>query len=520
MEKEACAAYRSVVGQTSHLAHAGAVNVLRFRCPACDKSIKASESQANRRGKCPHCGAAVAVPANGANAAEQGTPPVALPPSAPAAVSSLVVELSRQEGRSLKFWATCGIAAAMIAAVSATISWVVATHWQSPAVTSTPVPSALSPAVAVDPPRARAASQPAATPGFATPEACFAAYQKAIAADDAAATLECLSEEMVRMAAAQIAVELQRSAFMDPSAPPAANELLKQHQLDDLDIMGMLQIADSPSSEGPSSVFRTVGASIAEPEKFVIEASKIVGRNGVPKPPMEGSVVILKIEGDHAVGQLNVGELGVMPIHFARDGAGWKLSLPPEIEELSRPERSLPSRQKREELRAQHERQEQIRAQNREVHEATFAAAWLFGQTTGKFDMLATGEDRRTIAGGVIAPVYVRFEGSETPILLSSLSEAEAALYLEVPYAERHNAVPALIIKSPDANGITRYSNHQGTDVTFQYGQLKYFSSDSPFIEYSIVREGPAYTMPMTLEQAEKLFGRPLSSKSDRDPQP
>ena len=295
---------------------------------------------------------------------------------------------------------------------------------------------------------------------------------------------------------------------------------MKKHHLDDLDVMGMLQVADSPGGDGPTSVFRAIGATIAEPRAFIFDARRVLGKKDLPITATQGDVVILQMEGDHAVGQLKEGHQAGMPIHFARDAGGWRLSLPPEFERISRPARSLHSRERRDELRAEHDRKEQIREQNREVHEATFAAAWLFGQTTGKFDMLATGEDRRTIAGGVIAPVYVRFEGSDTPILLSSLSEAEAGLYLEVPYAERRNAVPALIVKSPDANGITRYSNHQGTDATFQYGQLKYFSSDSPFIEYSIVRDGPVYTMPMTLEQAEKLFGHPLSTKSDRDSPP
>ncbi len=300
------------------------------------------------------------------------------------------------------------------------------------------------------------------------------------------------------------------------NAPPEALDLMKKHQLDDLDIMGMLQVADSPGGDGPESVLRTVGNTIVDPRSFILDAREILGARSSPLSAPSGEVVILKTEGDRAVGQIHENTQGNLTIHFERDAAGWRLALPPELES-SKPDRSFPTRERRNELRAAHERQEQLRRQNDEVHEMTFAAAWLFGQTSGKFEMLATGEDRRRYGGGVVMPIYIRFEGGDSPIYLPSLSEAEAAYFLEVPYADRELVAPEKLIKRADPNGFTRYSNHQGTDAKFQFGQLVCFISNSPFIEYSVVREGPAYTLPMTLEQAQVLFGHPVSRKSDRD---
>src|SRR5260370_3918061 len=78
---------------------------VHFRCPLCDKPVTAPIEYAGKRGKCPGCGKAVAVPA--APDAEAAVPrekkPIALASDYPAAGPSLPLDLARRGWKPYRF---------------------------------------------------------------------------------------------------------------------------------------------------------------------------------------------------------------------------------------------------------------------------------------------------------------------------------------------------------------------------------------------------------------------------------
>lgn len=87
-------------------------------------------------------------------------------------------------------------------------------------------------------------------------------------------------------------------------------------------------------------------------------------------------------------------------------------------------------------------------------------------------------------------------------------------------YVDRDWKRVAETLVKPDADGRSTYSNRQGTQATFVNGRLIHFLTNSPFTEFSVTRRGDTYTLPMSVADANKLFGQPVSTTSDRDKRP
>src|SRR5262245_58266379 len=109
---------------------------------------------------------------------------------------------------------------------------------------------------------------------FDSPEACFEAITAQKDSNDVAAILQCLSEAHANFLAGNMAFQLQRySALSDVGdASAACVNVLKTHGLGNVDIMGFLQIVDSPRPGGATPGFMQIGESISNKQAFFRDA--------------------------------------------------------------------------------------------------------------------------------------------------------------------------------------------------------------------------------------------------------
>lgn len=174
---------------------------------------------------------------------------------------------------------------------------------------------------------------PETFPIFETPESCWAAMTKARETEDPVATLHCLAAEDRDAFVGRLAYEVERVSFMWPpeEGGEAAERLLQRHGLVDTDIMGALQIADSPGGGGIGPVFEAAGNLIRNQPAFAAAAAELLksvhpeetsGTDGVV--PTLSNVTV---EDNYALGTLDVDGLEEpVPVAFIRENGSWRIT--------------------------------------------------------------------------------------------------------------------------------------------------------------------------------------------------
>jgi hypothetical protein len=106
---------------------------------------------------------------------------------------------------------------------------------------------------------------------FKSPEECFAALQKATASDppDYAAVLACQSPAMSNVQAGQIAFHLTRGALFGVLPKKDVDSFLIKHDLADLDLFEVLQIASGTNGGGELKGFNMIGGRIVDKPAFL-----------------------------------------------------------------------------------------------------------------------------------------------------------------------------------------------------------------------------------------------------------
>lgn len=177
-------------------------------------------------------------------------------------------------------------------------------------------------------------------PKYATPEECFKAFQAADKDEDWRARWNCCTTANANIQVGNMAFQVEQIQIFREADRKSATTLLEKHNLGDIDIMGALQIADSPNGGGVERALNRVGAKVDQKAEFakaasalIKQAAKAAGKDAeaAENPTRISDLKLGKvsISGDTASGQLqnDQGE-NVRKVSFRRIEGSWLLSLP------------------------------------------------------------------------------------------------------------------------------------------------------------------------------------------------
>jgi hypothetical protein len=156
--------------------------------------------------------------------------------------------------------------------------------------------------------------------------------------------IQCMSEALNNYLTGMIALQLQRSMFTDEeykTETAAVEKVLIKHGYKDKDIMGYLQLVDSPIPGGAVPGFMQIGDVVKDKPTFFKDAEaalkaievKSAGKQGKklvddPKPQAADLPKLkeVKITGDTAIGTFEDKEKNEQPVHFVKEQGSWKLA--------------------------------------------------------------------------------------------------------------------------------------------------------------------------------------------------
>jgi hypothetical protein len=200
-------------------------------------------------------------------------------------------------------------------------------------------------------PAATTPATPKAVAKYETPAACYAAMVEAGKGKDPAAILPCFSEAMQNHLLGNMAFNLERFGALSDGgeAAAASQKVLKKHGLYGKDLMGFLQVVDSPVGGGAGLGFIQIGDSIKDKRAFFAEGSaaltaaqklleevraKEAGDAAKEAKPAEAEkapetkLVDVKVTGETASGKITV--VGVeesQPVFFKRENGSWVMMM-------------------------------------------------------------------------------------------------------------------------------------------------------------------------------------------------
>jgi len=189
---------------------------------------------------------------------------------------------------------------------------------------------------------------------FATPEECFAAFQKSAVANSKEAQLACMSTALSNYLTGVMALQLQRSMFTDEAfkaESAAVEKVLIKHGYKDKDIMGYLQVVDSPRPGGAIPGFMQIGDVVKDKLSFFNEAEAALkaiqkkaaaGDDDAPaadkpavKPPADEKdkpvppqpkLADLRVTDSTASANTVAEDGSKQPIYFVKEQGSWKIA--------------------------------------------------------------------------------------------------------------------------------------------------------------------------------------------------
>lgn len=175
-----------------------------------------------------------------------------------------------------------------------------------------------------------------------TPEECYSAMLRAAEIEDFETIFSCFALADRNQQVGWVAYQVEREVFFQTDKRDAALALLQKSALDKTDIMGLMQIYDSPGGKGVAKAVELVGATIKDQPDFMKEASVLLkeepgGSN--PTGPREELIPVLSgvvIKNDRASGTLQIPDSDEStPIFFIKENGSWVITSEP-IEKDSR----------------------------------------------------------------------------------------------------------------------------------------------------------------------------------------
>lgn len=181
-----------------------------------------------------------------------------------------------------------------------------------------------------------------------SPQECFDRMIAATEVRDVVTLLACFATEDRNRNVGMVAYQVQRLVMFQTDQKEQALALLTKHHLEKTDIVGMMQVFDSPGGQGAAKAVEIVGSQVKDQIAFMQEATDLLNpesedasgaaANQPPKTELTG----LKVEGDYAEGALKNETLDRdEPIYFVKENGSWVVTAnPPETQ--AEPQSSSP----------------------------------------------------------------------------------------------------------------------------------------------------------------------------------
>ncbi|MBC8377534.1 MAG: hypothetical protein H8E62_00005, partial [Planctomycetes bacterium] len=169
-----------------------------------------------------------------------------------------------------------------------------------------------------------------------TPQACYSAMLEATETEDLKTLFSCLATADRNQQVGWVAYHVEREAIFQTEKRDAALTLLKKNGLEKADIMGLMQIYDSPGGKGVAKAVELVGAEVKNQPRFMKEASELLkpkADNSIPDETKATPKPILSdvaINGDRASATLQLPDAEEStPILFKRENGSWVITSEP-----------------------------------------------------------------------------------------------------------------------------------------------------------------------------------------------
>lgn len=167
---------------------------------------------------------------------------------------------------------------------------------------------------------------------FSRPEECWEYLLAAKASGDRFAMIQCVATKDRFAHLGSLAYEIERLIMFNTPMKQSAIGLLSDHGLSGVDIIGALQVADSPGGKGAGNIFPDVGRMITEPTIFAKKATDLLA--SVPMPPNESvapipatNIVSMEIQGDKATAEITIEGIGQsQTVQFMREDGSWRIT--------------------------------------------------------------------------------------------------------------------------------------------------------------------------------------------------
>lgn len=184
-----------------------------------------------------------------------------------------------------------------------------------------------------------------------SPQECFERMTEAADSNDVITLLECFAQEDRNRQVGMLAYHVERFIVFQTEQKDQALALLTKYRLEKTDIMGMMQIYDSPGGQGAAKAVEVVGSQIQDQKAFLEEATELINsridgkQNDADKTPSTAKLSGVQIEGDHAEGTLTNAEFPEpQPIYFVKENGSWVVTAnPPETKDETEPNEDRPA---------------------------------------------------------------------------------------------------------------------------------------------------------------------------------
>lgn len=172
---------------------------------------------------------------------------------------------------------------------------------------------------------------------YKTPEACFEAMIQAKENEDMVALLTTFTADEQNIQVGNLAYHVEREIFFQTPKSEAAQQLLNKNGLEDADIMGSMQISDSPGGKGAGFALKLAGEAIKDKPQFMKEAIELLNpkaekpdaKKKAEKAKGESKATLseVTIEDDRAVGKMQTpGVKDAYAIFFKKENGSWGIT--------------------------------------------------------------------------------------------------------------------------------------------------------------------------------------------------
>ena len=169
-----------------------------------------------------------------------------------------------------------------------------------------------------------------------TPQECYWTMVKAAETEDFETLLSCFSVTDRNQQVGWVAYHVEREVFFQTEKRDAATALLKKYGLDKMDIMGLMQIYDSPGGKGVAKAVELVGKRVKDQPRFMTEASALLKPrtdDSSPDDPTRKQTPVLSdvaIDGDRASATSQLpGSDESAPVFFKKENGSWVMTSEP-----------------------------------------------------------------------------------------------------------------------------------------------------------------------------------------------